>query len=721
MSDTTNDRPQNTGGYQPEAQTQRWVKYGSNVALAVVLVIVLAGLFTYIAQAHDWRLDTSAEGFNSLKPQSLNLIHNLNQEVKLVSLYEKATSNTNEEGDHPLDKAAMVSDLLDNYKRNSPRVSLAIVDPTDKNKVDDLVSELYQRYGKEVSSFKTFLRDYDAKYRQLTQLTTAESAQMTALNNDAGGLPQNEVGESVAAIIKTIQKIPDLLRDNKDSIDQRMRQKHPDYKAVTSSISQTLEDVSKLEDAISKFFEQHKNDKDIPQSIRGNMDKSIPRHKEVQKIADEQVARIGKLGELKVDELRRALNVPNPILVLGDHDWRILSESQVWPTNTAAQRWTDGKLRPNFAGEQQVTTAIFSLTQNNKPKVVFLRAGGAPLTSPGFPPFQPSGPLSDIAARLRQYNFDVSEKDMSGQWAMQSQMRGMPSAPEPDWNQIEQAVWVVLDTQGGPSGPEAVGPKLAEHLGHGGAAMVLAEVRADALSTPLRDWGVELYPDTVAVHEQVQAPEGPDSTNDPALEAQRISFIWDIRDYGSHELARPLRNLESIVFPIVVVKSHEVRGYSATPLIPIPDAPSAPRSWGESDIENLGPGSPPTYDAKKDMAGPLYGGAAVEKLGGGRLVVIGCQRFMFDDFQEIPNLQIARTERRFVARFPGNAELAMNSIFWLAKMDTMIAISPSAMQVSRIAGMGGPLLEFWRIGVLLVILPGLVIAGGIGVFLARRD
>ena len=33
-----------------ESQKQRWVKYGSNVVLTIVIVIVLAGVMIYLAQ-----------------------------------------------------------------------------------------------------------------------------------------------------------------------------------------------------------------------------------------------------------------------------------------------------------------------------------------------------------------------------------------------------------------------------------------------------------------------------------------------------------------------------------------------------------------------------------------------------------------------------------------------------------------------------------------------
>ena len=72
-------------------------------------------------------------------------------------------------------------------------------------------------------------------------------------------------------------------------------------------------------------------------------------------------------------------------------------------------------------------------------------------------------------------------------------------------------------------------------------------------------------------------------------------------------------------------------------------------------------------------------------------------------------------------RFPGNSELFMNSIYWLSRQETMIAISPAAMDVSRIGDMSRGAQSFWRVGVLLIGLPGLVIVAGAMVWFARRD
>ena len=106
--------------------------------------------------------------------------------------------------------------------------------------------------------------------------------------------------------------------------------------------------------------------------------------------------------------------------------------------------------------------------------------------------------------------------------------------------------------------------------------------------------------------------------------------------------------------------------------------------------------------------------------GGGRLIVFGCIQFALNQIIGIPDPNLAR-QGILVARFPGNSELFLNSVFWLAHQEPMISISPTAMEVSRIKEMNNGVLGFWRVGVLLILLPCLVIVAGIAMFVRRRD
>lgn len=250
--------------------------------------------------------------------------------------------------------------------------------------------------------------------------------------------------------------------------------------------------------------------------------------------------------------------------------------------------------------------------------------------------------------------------------------------------------------------------------------MVLTLPNGDALAEALDEWGVKVHTDTIAVHEQVKSSG---SAANPIEDALRMQFIFVIRDYGDHMLTKPLSSLESIMFPIVPIETSAKAGYTTTRILPIPQTL---KIWGETSVEQAMNGDEVKYDPPKgamkggDMPGPLYGGAVVEKNGGGRVIVYGCIQYALNQMIGIPDPNLAR-QGIMVSRFPGNSELFLNSVFWLSRQEPMISISPTAMEVSRIKEINKGVLGFWRVGVLLVLLPALVVVAGVMMFMRRRD
>src|SRR4029453_10326761 len=82
-------RPPPPAPRRPETQQERWIKYGANVVLVTVVVILLAGILTYLAQRTGKRIDTTKSGAYSLKPQTTNILRDLKGKTKIVSLYTK--------------------------------------------------------------------------------------------------------------------------------------------------------------------------------------------------------------------------------------------------------------------------------------------------------------------------------------------------------------------------------------------------------------------------------------------------------------------------------------------------------------------------------------------------------------------------------------------------------------------------------------------------------
>jgi len=712
----------------PHTQKERWVKYGANVAIASVVVVLLAAAVTWLAQDYHQRVDTTSAGLYSLKPQTINVIKDNKSNIKIVSLYTRAKpemSYLSDEGQPALDFAQPVADLLEEYKSKGSNIDVEIVDPVEQpTKVDQLIKEVTEKYGGEVQKYKAVVDEYPKTYEQITKLAAEEAKKVEAALPEKIDM-ESDLGQTLYLTIATVQGFPKFLENTKEGIEKRLKQKPPDYKGAVNSIEQGMNSLSQLVARITNDFGKLKEDAKVPETIQKYMTESVPRYEEVKKLADALEKRIKELGELKLDSLRQSLRQRDAILVMGQNDLRVIPFEKVWQVPEDVRGYSpDGKPRPRFAGEQQITSAILSLTAKSKPKVVFVRPGMAPLAQPGIPGFRPGGPLSQIASRLRDYNFEVLEKDLSGMWAMQAQMQQMPSAPEPTDAEIKDAIWVVLDVPAGrsPMGPPpSIAAKVAEHLKGGGSALILAMPQTDSMASVLDEWGVKLRTDVVAVHEAVKSAPG--QASDFVEDAQRRPLIFVLKDYGDHPLAKPLKSLEGLLLPLLVVEASPKQGYKTSRLLPVPQSL---KTWGETNLESALRGDAVEYNPPKgasidgDLPPPLYAGAAVEKEGANRLVVIGSVQFVIDDMLSIPDPVLAK-QGIYVARFPGNAELFMNSLFWLAKMEAMIAISPAAMEVNRIAEMSSGLLNTWRIGLLLIVLPGAVIVSGVLMYVARRD
>src|SRR5947207_3449368 len=139
-----------------ESQKERWLKYGANVGLATIVVILLAAAIVYLAQKTNRRLDTTASGSYSLKPQTLNILKDINGRIKLVSLYRREVKD---EKTQKMTKNAdldPVVDLLDEYKRHSDKIDVEVIDPVENNaKVETLINGILKNptYGGEVDKY----------------------------------------------------------------------------------------------------------------------------------------------------------------------------------------------------------------------------------------------------------------------------------------------------------------------------------------------------------------------------------------------------------------------------------------------------------------------------------------------------------------------------------------------------------------------------------------
>jgi hypothetical protein len=729
-----------------ESQQDRWIKYGGNVALVSIIVVALACLVIWLFDLPRLksRTDTTMSGLYSLKPQTVQIIKNNKTPVRIISLYTKPKPNPDApvDAEPPQDFMGPVADLLQEYERKGAKIDVEIIDPVEQvAKVDQLINEVTEKYGGEVAKYKKFIADFmppaeDAKanksppttrpiYSELSEMATEEAKRVQeTFKSGEVKLPDRRLAQSLIDGVTTVADLPRNLGAVKEKAERDLKKRPPDYKGVVDALESGLGDTSASLGALIENFERVKDDPQLTGTFKEYVVTSLPRYQALKKKADDVLARIKGLGELKLDQLRSNLREYNAILVMGPDDMRSLPFDKVWPNPVDVRGFVGGEQKPKrrFAGEQQVTSAILAVTSNVKPKVCFVRSGGPPLTTEGSP-FQRGGPFSLIAERLREYNFQVMEKDLSGSWAMQAQMQRMPAAPEPSDEEIKDAVWVVIGVQSGGGmmgGPApSVGPKLAAHLNAGGSALVLGAPNGDAMPDALEPWGVKIRTDAVIVHDVVK--DTPRS-RDFVEQAKKSPPIFVQNSYGKHVITNTLGGLDTAWVMAVPVETTNKSDRTVTRFLPLTNPMNV---WGETKIETVESGETIAYnppDAGKpggDVPPPLFTGAASEKAGGGRVVVIGCLQFAVNNILTYPDMNLLE-QGYVVSRFPGNAELFMNSVFWLARQEPMIAISPAAMETNRVKDVSPGAMIAWR-SLLLAIVPLGVLAAGAMVYFARRD
>jgi hypothetical protein len=711
----------------PESQQDRWWKYGANVALSIVVVILLAILLTWMAQARDIRVDTTLGQTQSLRPQSVNFIQDLKQPIRIVALYPKLKSDSHEQ-----DFYQPVADLLNEYATKGKNITTELLDPdTQKDEFNKLVSDVTNKYGGEVKGYKEILNALPNENKQVDQFFVDEAQKFRILPLDQ--VQDQQTQQDLYAAYLTLVMAHHQLADLKTAVDSELDQQVPSYKDGVDDAKTTYTSISQLLQQYSQVLSAFSANKSLAKQIRDFAPDAVKRADAMRKVADGVLAKIAGLGALKeLDEFRTQLKSKS-IIVMTDSGYKILSFDQVWKVPESSRFATaspDIQPKLSFAGEQQITAAIASLTGGPRPMVVFVRPGGPPLatvTQPGQTPM-----FAALGQRLKDDGFDVQEKDSSGQSAMQE-----TPMPEPTDAQMKSAVWIVVRPpwEQPSEQPLPLDQMLADHLKSGGSAMVLLFPLKDPMDSALEPMGIRARADFVILHEALPPPAR--RSNDlveAALQANQ--FVFKLNHYGDHPIATPLDGLDFLQAGSMPIQSAATipQGVKVTPLLPIP---MSPHFWASGDAQSIlnadrariitfhpapDPATGRLYgDIDNTPSNPLHGAAAAEKTDGSRLVVVGSSLFASSDLVDLPDNEMLEKHGLTVARLPGNGEFFVNSVLWLAHEDNMLAISPHALQVARIKEMSPATLGFWRVGIFTVGLPLAVLVAGLLVYSNRRD
>jgi ABC-type uncharacterized transport system involved in gliding motility auxiliary subunit len=134
--------------------TGRGVRYGSNTALVLMLVIALAVLANYLAVRHHKRFDLTRTQVNTLSPQTKKILRGLKGPVKITAFYSQAAGGYQE-----------MQDLLQEYQYGSREIKAQMVDP-------EANPGLARQYG--VTSYSTTIVEAANQREELYAATEQE-------------------------------------------------------------------------------------------------------------------------------------------------------------------------------------------------------------------------------------------------------------------------------------------------------------------------------------------------------------------------------------------------------------------------------------------------------------------------------------------------------------------------------------------------------------------
>ncbi len=688
-----------------ETQTTRRVKYGLNVAVAVIAAVGIAVLINWIAYRQFVRFDFTATRKYSLSPQTRKVLAGLGDQHRIVTLFSRAGVYTDQ-----------ARDLLDEYHRYASSVTVQHIDPArELTRVEAFYDTLLQRYTKQLEPLDQAVANARAALEEMRQSAPASLAPLGRLMEDPAlsdaslkGFVQRvaqaigRIGDQADAISEQVagdlnRPLPryamaiDTFKASLKNLDEQLYT--PAIDQLTKSVN-TDAQAGSVANALLEAADLLKRTRDQLRSASSAME-ATPRAEAYNKVAD-QLDRPDTMAIVSPDQVR----------VVGlDEMFRAPDPDQLQPGQQPELR---------FQGEEMITGALVSMSLQKQPMVVFLTTGQLQATGP-------RGLFQNVAQRLRNVNFDVRQWNPSGQPGPMGQPipPGKPPQPEPG----QKAVWVVLPIEPpNPMNPMAAGAGqqvielLQQRLEAGDGVMAMLSYApmtrfggGDPVAALLGPWGITPQTDRLILR-QVSLPDSrtqasalltierwPDSlpitqalAGMPALVGQASPLVLGSGGGDNKNTAGEQAKIQT--WPLIEVRGDDL--------------------WTQRDIQ---PGTNPTLDPA--TAGGPFTIAAAAQRGDKRLIAVSDPVWASDQITTMGPQGLPSAV--FGLAFPGNAELFVNSVYWLAGLDQLIAASPRTQDIRRIGAItdGGMLALRWT---LLAGVPLVIVSVGVGVWAVRQ-
>ena len=305
-----------TFGVALTGQQSRWLRFGSNVAVAIVLATVLVAVVMWFSVAllrGRTRSDWTASGRFSLSPRSKAFLKNLDVDVRITNLYSHAPEAPASE-----ERYQRVQGLLDGYDMASGRVTVEDVNPVlDPGGVEKLVRRLRDRYAMELRKPERLIKkDYETLQRDVADTLEREAKRLNEAAAVWKGGPQ-QAQETLLMIAQVWGQLRFIGEITADNIGAMTDQALPDYSSALAQAKKHLGQVREKFEAVPDAFKQIQElakDAPPPAAVKEVLDAASQTYEPLtQRI--EAFEKQADVQDTELDDVRREIDRGDVVLV----------------------------------------------------------------------------------------------------------------------------------------------------------------------------------------------------------------------------------------------------------------------------------------------------------------------------------------------------------------------------------------------------------------------
>ncbi len=682
-------------------------KAGLNLAVFLAGIVTIAVAVNCLA-AHPalrWRLDATKTRAYSLSEQTRRLLAQLDGEWTIALIMSR-------EGREPA-LLRQVDEVLQRYDDASESVSIARIDPADPASLDRyeaLLARLRLVYRDQIAAYDAALSDAREALELFTVFLQQQAGGMTALRAalEAGGAAQREIDQVLAVVSLRLEQTRQVEAEVARAMRVDESRPMPDYDSARSILVVAMTTWADELYRIVGLFNGWRDEPDTDLAVRQY---AATHRDELDGWAQELATRADPLKHLPALELARigrSLETGETAIVLGPPGAAVIPPEQLFARLNLRQRGSgEVTFDQRFRGEQTISATIRSLVAEAMPMVVLVHGE------------------EDSLLNRRPQNIDfVGAADMLNAVRYEVREWIVHRSERPDPPRERPVAWVVVPPPIPQRRSLAVGEAeqtlieaVRSLIADGESVLLNVSPSGLARSGKTDPWSnlgapFGLTVDTSGVvFEAVRDQQG-------GVINQRVIQLSDYAP--GHAIASAVHGLQSSFdLPVAVRRAPEMPADVRVDVIAAIESTAS--RWLEPDwMVNPESLDEPAASQRFHTDLPLV--VAAERRnptgeGVQRLLVVGSGGWLLSYLADV--VIPVGGDRRILVN-PGNYEMLLAAVAWLAGADELIAASPISRQVARLEGVTDSVQTLWR-WIALAIVPGGCLGLGLAVWMVRRS